>query len=218
MKKIPVAVLISGNGSNLQSLIDAAGAPGYPARIVRVISSKEDAHGLKRAEAAGIETLVIRPKDFSDRAAFDTALHADLIASGAKLVCLAGFMRILTAELVRKWEGRMLNIHPSLLPSFIGMHTHEAALAAGVKIHGCSVHFVVPEMDSGPIVIQAAVPVLPDDTAQTLGGRVLKAEHKIYPHALRLLASGTVSIKEGRVVNTFHSVQEYTLLNPDVRI
>jgi phosphoribosylglycinamide formyltransferase-1 len=218
MKKTPVAVLISGNGTNLQALIDACELPGYPAKIVRVISSRENAYGLKRAEEAGIETLVIRHKDFSDREAFDTALHAALLASGAEFVCLAGFMRILTPEFVGKWEGRILNIHPSLLPSFKGMHTHEAALAEGVKIHGCTVHFVVPEMDSGPIVIQAAVPVLPDDTAESLAARVLKAEHQIYPYALRRLASGKLTLKDGRMVNTSLTVHEYTLFNPDIRM
>ncbi len=217
MKKTPVAVLVSGNGSNLQALIDACIAPDYPVKIVLVISNKEDAYGLKRAAEAGIAIQVIRHKDFPDREAFDAALHAAIVAGGAELVCLAGFMRILTAGFVGKWEGKMINIHPSLLPSFKGMHTHAEALATGVKIHGCTVHFVVPEMDSGPIVIQAAVPVLPDDTEASLAARVLKAEHQIYPYALRLLASGKLTLKNGRVNKQFQAVQEYILFNPDVR-
>lgn len=218
MKKKPVAVLISGNGSNLQALIDACAVPDYPAKIVLVISNKEDAQGLKRAETAKIATKIISHKIFPDRDAFDGALHKAIVASGAELVCLAGFMRLLTAGFVKKWEGKMINIHPSLLPSFKGMHTHEEALAAGVKIHGCTVHFVVPEMDSGPIIIQAAVPVLPGDNPKTLGDRVLKAEHQIYPHALKLLASGKLRMENGRAINTYQAVHEYTLFNPDVRL
>jgi len=213
----PVAVLISGSGTNLQVLIDACNAPDYPARIALVISNKDDAQGLKRAQKAGIATQVIRHKDFSDRDAFDAALHKAIIASGAQLVCLAGFMRVLTAGFVEKWQGKMINIHPSLLPSFKGMHTHKTALEAGVKIHGCTVHYVVPEMDSGPIIIQAAVPVLPDDTEEALAARVLKAEHVIYPYALKMLASGKVKLESGRVSKSFQAVQEYTLFNPDIR-
>lgn len=189
MTKAPVAVLISGSGSNLQALIDAAKAPDYPAKIVLVISNKDDAHGLVRARNAGIPTLVVRHKDFPDREAFDAALHEALTQSGARYVCLAGFMRILTAGFVEKWQGIMINIHPSLLPAFKGTHTHEAALKAGVKIHGCTVHHVVPEMDSGSAIIQAAVRVLAHDTPESLGARVLEAEHVIYPLALaRLIA------------------------------
>ena len=187
MSKAPVAVLISGSGSNLQALIDAADADDYPAEIVRVISNNADAFGLKRAEESGIDTEVIRHKDFADRDSFDAALHAAILASGAHYVCLAGFMRILTPGFVKQWDGRMINIHPSLLPSFKGMHTHEEVLAAGVKIHGCTVHYVVPEMDSGPIIIQAAVPVMIGDTKETLAARVLRAEHVIYPLALARL-------------------------------
>lgn len=189
MKK-NVAVLISGSGSNLQALIDACADPDYPARIVLVISNKDDAYGLERAKKANIPTTIIRHKDFPDREAFDAALHAAIEKSGAELVCLAGFMRLLTAGFVTKWTGRMINIHPSLLPSFKGMHTHAEALKTGVKIHGCTVHHVVPEMDSGPIIIQAAVPVLAGDTPELLGARVLAAEHIIYPKALRMLIEG----------------------------
>jgi phosphoribosylglycinamide formyltransferase-1 len=183
--KKPIAVLISGSGSNLQALIDACAVPDFPAKIVLVISNKEEAYGLKRAQAAQIPTQIIRHKDYPNREAFDSALDEAIRAVCAEYVCLAGFMRLLTPGFVGKWNEKMLNIHPSLLPLFKGVHTHEQALAAGVKIHGCTVHYVVPEMDSGPIIMQAAVPVLPDDTAEILGKRVLECEHIIYPHALR---------------------------------
>ena len=183
--KTPIAVLISGSGSNLQSLIEACSKPEFPAKIVTVISNKADAYGLERAKQAGIETGIINHKDFSSREEFDSSLHDKISKSGAEFVCLAGFMRLLTAGFVEKWTGKMINIHPSLLPSFKGMRTHEDALTARVKIHGCTVHWVVPEMDSGEIIVQAAVPVLADDTPETLGARVLKSEHKIYPIALQ---------------------------------
>jgi len=198
MKK-PVAVLISGSGTNLQALIDACSADAFPARIVRVISNKAEAGGLARAEKAGIPTTIISHKDYPDRESFDTALHAALVESGAEYVCLAGFMRLLTPGFVEKWDGRMINIHPSLLPAFKGMHTHEAAINAKVKEHGCSVHFVIPAMDEGPIILQAAVPVLETDTAQTLAARVLEQEHRIYPQALRLLCEGKLQVRSGKV-------------------
>ncbi len=185
MTRRKIAVLISGNGSNLQSLIDACAAPVYPAEITLVISNKGDAYGLKRAEAAGIRTEIISHRDFPDREAFDQKLHGTISASGVEYVCLAGFMRLLTPGFVDKWRGRMLNIHPALLPAFKGIHTHERVLEAGMKIHGCTVHHVVPEMDSGPIIMQGAVPVLDNDTPETLGRRVLDVEHIIYPLALR---------------------------------
>lgn len=184
MKK-KIAVLISGGGSNLQALIDACKEEEFPARIALVLSNKADAYGLKRAAEAGITTRIISHKDFPDRDSFDAAMHQALTQAGIEFVCLAGFMRLLTAGFVNQWMGRMINIHPSLLPSFKGIHTHAAALQAGVKIHGCTVHHVVPEMDAGPIIIQAAVPVLSGDSPETLGARVLAAEHIIYPLALK---------------------------------
>jgi phosphoribosylglycinamide formyltransferase 1 len=190
--KRPVAVLISGSGSNLQALIDACAQPDYPARIVLVLSNKADAYGLRRAEAAGIPTEVISHKDYPSRAAFEEALDAAIRASGAEIVCLAGFMRILEDAFVQKWQGRMLNIHPSLLPKYKGLHTHQRALDAGDTEAGCTVHLVVPEMDSGPIIKQATVPILPGDTAETLAQRVLAQEHIIYPEALKLLAEGKI--------------------------
>ena len=185
-----VAVLISGRGSNMASLIEAAQDPAYPAEIVLVVSNRPEAGGLERARAAGIPTAVVDHKGHPDRASFDAALDATLRQHGIEIVCLAGFMRILTPAFVESWAGRMLNIHPSLLPQFKGTDTHARALAAGVAKHGCTVHFVTPELDSGPIVAQAEVPVLPNDTEDTLAARVLAQEHLLYPRALALVASG----------------------------
>jgi phosphoribosylglycinamide formyltransferase-1 len=184
-----VAVLISGRGSNMASLIEAAKAPDYPAEIALVLSNRPDAAGLAFARSAGIATAIVDHTRFGkDREAFEHELQAVLEANRIELVCLAGFMRLLTPGFVSRWAGRMLNIHPALLPAFKGLHTHERALAAGVKTHGATVHFVVPEMDSGPIVVQGEVPVLADDTAETLAARVLAVEHRIYPDALRRVA------------------------------
>ncbi|MFT0861598.1 phosphoribosylglycinamide formyltransferase [Ancylobacter sp. G4_0304] len=209
MSRARVAVLISGRGSNMMSLLEAAAAPDYPAEIVRVISNRPDAHGLVRAEAAGIATLAIDHKAYADRESFDAALDAALEEAQVDIVCLAGFMRLLTPGFTQKWRGRMINIHPALLPSFKGLHTHERALAEGVKIHGCTVHFVTPEMDVGPIIIQAAVPVLEGDTPDTLGARVLAQEHVIYPAALRLVTEGRARIVENRV-----AIDEFELAPP----
>ena len=188
MARLKVGVLISGRGSNLQSLLDACAAPDYPAEIALVISNIADAYGLERAKKAGVATDVIWHKDFPSRGAFDMAVDARLRQAGIELVCLAGFMRLLTPEFVEGWKGRMINIHPSLLPNFTGMHTHARALQAGVKLHGCTVHHVTAELDAGPIIAQAAVPVLDGDDEDSLAARVLKAEHKLYPLALKLLA------------------------------
>lgn len=185
INKKRVAVLISGSGSNLQALMDACAAPDYPAQIVQVISNKADAYGLTRAENAGIATAVISHKDYPDRAAFEAVLHETLTAAKPDMVCLAGFMRILEAGFVQKWQDRMINIHPSLLPKYKGLHTHRRAIEAGDKEAGCTVHWVVPEMDSGEIIGQKRVPILPDDTEETLTARVLEQEHILYPEALR---------------------------------
>jgi phosphoribosylglycinamide formyltransferase-1 len=211
-----VGVLISGRGSNMASLIEAAVQPGYPAEIVTVISNKADAGGLVRAEEAGIDTVVIDHKAHADRASFDAALDAALVEAKVDLVCLAGFMRLLTPGFTEKWRGRMINIHPALLPSFRGLHTHERALEAGVKIHGCTVHFVTPEMDVGPIIMQAAVPVLEGDTAELLSARVLAQEHIIYPAALRLICEGRARIEGERVVVDEFEVAERALVAPSV--
>lgn len=199
VEKKRVAILISGRGSNMVSLIEAARAPDYPAEIVLVLSNRPDAAGLDRARAAGIPARAIDHKAFPDRAAFDAALQAELEGAGIELIVLAGFMRILTDAFVEAWAGRMINIHPSLLPLFKGTHTHERALEAGVRLHGCTVHYVVPELDAGPIVAQAAVPVLPGDDADTLSARVIVQEHRLYPAALALIAGGGAVLEEGRV-------------------
>jgi phosphoribosylglycinamide formyltransferase 1 len=186
-----VGVLISGRGSNMVALIEAAKTEDYPAAIVVVISNRPDAAGLAYAREAGIETAIVDHRQFGDdRESFDRALDAQLQQHRIDLVCLAGFMRLLTPSFVRRWSGRMLNIHPALLPQFKGLHTHRRALGAGVERHGATVHFVVPEMDSGPIVAQESVPVLDGDTEETLARRVLEVEHRIYPQALRLVAEG----------------------------
>ena len=184
------AVLISGRGSNLAALIEAAGAPDYPAEVALVLSNRADAGGLAHAAAANIPSAVIDHRPFgADRAAHEAALDAALRAACVEVVCLAGYMRLLTPFLVGRWAGRMLNIHPSLLPAFPGLHTHARALRAGVKLHGCTVHLVTEATDAGPILAQAAVPVLPGDDAERLAGRVLVQEHLLYPLALRLLAA-----------------------------
>jgi phosphoribosylglycinamide formyltransferase 1 len=190
MKK-RVAILISGRGSNMTALIEAAKARDYPAEIVLVVSNRPDAPGLARARAAGVATAVVDHADFGDqREAFEPALDDALRKNRIDLICLAGFMRLLTPWFVTRWSGRMLNIHPSLLPQFKGLHTHRRALDAGVKRHGATVHFVVPEMDSGPIVAQDSIAVHEDDTEATLAARVLELEHQIYPRALRAVAEG----------------------------
>jgi phosphoribosylglycinamide formyltransferase 1 len=202
MAKKRVAILISGRGSNMMSLIEAATAKDYPAEIALVVSNRPDAVGVERARAAGIQTLVIDHKVFGNRIAFEARLHQALLDWNIELICNAGFMRMLTGGFVDRWRDRQLNIHPSLLPAFPGLHTHERALEQGVMVAGCTVHFVRLEMDSGPIVGQAVVPVLSDDTAETLGARVLEAEHRLYPHALRLVASGAAVVVGDRVVST----------------
>nr|WP_209777074.1 phosphoribosylglycinamide formyltransferase [Azospirillum agricola] len=193
--KLKLGVLISGRGSNLQALIDACAAPDFPAEIALVLSNKADAYGLERAAAAGIPTTVVSHRDFpGDKPAFEAAMDARLRGAGVELVCLAGFMRILSEGFVGSWRDRLINIHPSLLPSFKGLDTHARALATGVRFHGCTVHFVRPAMDDGPIVAQAAVPVLPGDDANSLAGRVLESEHRLYPHAVRLIAEGRARV------------------------
>mgnify|MGYP001260954959 CR=1 FL=1 len=195
MSKKRVAVLISGRGSNMAALIEAAKARDYPAEIALVVSNRPDASGLARAQEAGVTTEIVDHRTFGeDRAAFERALDARLQAHRIDLVCLAGFMRLLTPWFVTRWSGRMLNIHPALLPQFKGLHTHRRALEAGLKRHGATVHFVVPEMDSGPIVMQDSVPIVEGDTEETLAARVLEIEHRIYPQALRLVAEGRVTL------------------------
>ena len=199
MSRKRVAVLISGRGSNMAALIDAARDKDYPAQIVLALSNRPDAGGLDTARANSIATEVVDHTAFGkDRAAFEAALQAALIKHRIEILCLAGFMRLLTAGFVEAWPERMINIHPALLPAFKGLDTHQRALDAGAKVHGATVHFVVPEMDAGPIIMQGAVAVLPDDSEQTLSRRVLAVEHRIYPLALSLVAQGRVRVENGR--------------------
>ena len=201
MKKKRVAILISGRGSNMMALVEAAVAPDFPAEIALVLSNRPDAAGLDWAASRGIRTASIDHKTYGkDREAFERAMQGVLEDNSIDLVCLAGFMRVLTPWFVAQWQGRMLNIHPALLPSYRGLHTHERALEDGVKIHGCTVHFVVPEMDAGPIILQAAVPVEASDDADALAARVLTQEHRIYPQALALVAADKLRIEGNRVL------------------
>lgn len=210
-----VAILISGRGSNMAALIEAARLADFPAEIVAVISNRADAPGLEKAAASGIATVVIESKPFGkDRAGFEAVLQRALEEKKVDLICLGGFMRLFTAEFVRHWYGRMLNIHPSLLPSFPGLDPHGQALQAGVKISGATVHFVIPETDAGPIIMQGAVMVADDDTAETLSQRILGIEHRIYPEALRLLASGKLRL-EGDICKIADSIErDGSLISP----
>jgi phosphoribosylglycinamide formyltransferase-1 len=194
MARMKVGVVISGRGSNLQALIDAARHPDYPAEIVLVVSNVPGAAGLARAEQAGIPVETVDHRGFAGREPFEDALTRTLEQAGVELVCLAGFMRIVTEGFIVRWYDRLVNIHPSLLPAFPGLDTHARALAAGVKLAGCTVHFVRAEVDHGPIVGQAAVPVLPGDTEDALAARVLEAEHQLFPFCLRLIAEGRVRV------------------------
>lgn len=213
-----VGVLISGRGSNMQALTAACAAEDFPAEIVIVVANRPEAPGLDFAAKAGLPTSVIDHKTFPSREAFESVLHQTLRDAHADLICNAGFMRLLTSGFVEKWRDKQLNIHASLLPAFKGLHTHERTLKAGAKIAGCTVHFVRTEMDSGPIVAQAAVPVLPNDTHDSLAARVLEAEHKIYPMALRLVASGAIHVVNDLVVWTADqpksASQPDTLISP----
>ena len=194
---LKVAILISGRGSNMQSLVRAAQEAGFPAQIACVISNTPTAQGIEWAAAQGITTAVINHKDFGkDRESFEKAVHAEIIKHGCQLVCLAGWMRLLTPWFVEEWRDRLVNIHPSLLPSFPGLHVQQQAIDYGAKFSGCTVHFVRAEMDHGPIIVQAAVPVLADDTEDTLAARIFESEHKIYPQALRWIGEGRVNVMD----------------------
>jgi phosphoribosylglycinamide formyltransferase-1 len=217
MKK-RVAILISGRGSNMMALVEAARAPDYPAEIAAIISNRPDAAGLVWAEAQGLPARVIDHKAFPSREAFDAAIDAALTDAGVELVALAGFMRIQSAAFVERWKGRQLNVHPALLPLFKGLNPHRQALDAGVKVSGCTVHFVTEETDGGPIVAQAAVPVLDADTPESLAARVLAAEHRLYPHALALVASGRATIEDGRVVVRTSAGAEGALFSPQLEV
>jgi len=211
---VDVAVLISGGGTNLQALIDACADDSFPARIALVISNNPGVKGLERAKKAGITTKVINHRDYETREAFDDQLNEALNECGAKLICLAGFTRILDARFVNKWHNRMLNIHPSLLPSFKGLHTHERVLEAGVRFSGCTAHFVNPELDDGPIIAQAALAIKPDETADELAARVLELEHIIYPQALRLVAEGRVRVVGNKATVNGADYTDQKIINP----
>lgn len=214
MTKKRVAVLISGRGSNMMALVEAARDPAYPAEIALVISNRPEAPGLVWATEHGVTAIAIDHKIYTNRMAFEARMHQTLLDHSIDLVCNAGFMRLLTAGFVDRWRDRHLNIHPSLLPLFPGLDTHARVLDHGPLITGCTVHLVRTEMDSGPIIAQAAVPVLPGDTPETLGDRVLAAEHKLYPHALRLFASGAVTVDNGVVTFTGQHAAEPPLYSP----
>lgn len=209
-----LAVLISGRGSNLKALIEATSTPDFPAEICLVVSNRDDAGGLDVATAAGIETAVIKAKDFDTREEFDDALDARIQESGAQLICLAGFLWLLGDSFVHAWRDRLLNIHPSLLPAFKGLHVQAQAVEMGVRFSGCTVHFVRPELDDGPIIIQAVVPVLPSDDADDLSARILEQEHHIYPMAVRWIAEGRVRVSGERVLVDGGDPPEQVLLNP----
>jgi len=192
MRKTPIAILISGRGSNMRALIEACAQPDYPAEIALVLSNRPDAPGLETARNAGLKTLAIPSRDYGkNREAHERAIDEALHAHGVELVCLAGYMRVLTPYLVTAWNGRMLNIHPSLLPAFPGLHTHEAAINAGAKEHGCTIHLVTNGVDEGPILAQARIPVLSTDTPETLAARILEQEHTLYPETVRHFLSNT---------------------------
>ncbi len=214
MKKLRLGVLISGRGSNLQALIDACAAPDYPAEIALVISNRPGAQGLEHAATAGIEHRVIDHESFPGREPFDEAMDEALRAAGVELVCLAGFMRLLSDPFVAAWLDGMINVHPALLPSFKGADGVAQALAAGVRITGCSVHFIRSEMDVGPIIVQAAVPVLPGDDEDKLSARIREAEHRCYPLAVRLIAEGRVTVKDERVEIDGALAPDGAMINP----
>jgi phosphoribosylglycinamide formyltransferase 1 len=214
LARLRTAILISGRGSNMQALIESSRVPTAKAEIVLVLSNNPDAAGLTYAAKAGIPTAVVDHRAYRDRAAFDDELDRRLRAADAGFVCLAGFMRLLTPTFVERWRDRMINIHPSLLPAFPGLDTHARALAAGVRFHGCTVHFVRLATDTGPIIVQAAVPVQSADTPDSLAARVLVQEHRIYPQALAWVAEGRVRIEGDRAVVTGTAVPPTALINP----
>ncbi|TNE66961.1 MAG: phosphoribosylglycinamide formyltransferase [Alphaproteobacteria bacterium] len=200
MRKLRLGVMISGNGSNLQALIDAAAAADYPARIVVVISNRPDAYGLERARKAGIDAICIDHKDFDAREPFEDRIHEVLSEHKVQLVCLAGFMRLLTPGFVNRWRDRMINIHPSLLPSYKGLHTHDRAIEDGVRFAGCTIHYVRAEMDNGPILMQAAIPIANGETPDSLAAKIHTYEHRMYPAAVKLIAEGKARVSAGKVV------------------
>jgi len=213
-RRLRLGILISGRGSNMKAILDATADPDFPAEVVCVIANNPEAGGLRLAAEAGIQPLVIDHRDFPSRQAFEDALHTALVDADVELVCLAGFMRLLDAEFVNRWRDKIINIHPSLLPAYRGLRTHERVIADGVRFTGATVHFVRPEMDAGPIIVQAAVPIAPDDTPETLARRVLHFEHQIYVAAVRMIAEGRVRVVGERVVIDGAAPPEGGLINP----
>lgn len=214
MPQLKLAVLISGGGTNLQALIDACSNVDFPAKIEVVISNRPDAFGLERAKQAGIKAICIDHKTFTDRETFEEDLHACIKEHGADLICLAGFMRLLTATFVGRWKDRMINIHPSLLPSYKGLHTHARAIEDGVRFGGCTVHFVRPEMDDGPIIMQAAVPISADETEESLAAKVLRQEHILYPQAVKMIAEGKIRVSGRTCVFKGIELGDTALISP----
>lgn len=214
MARLKLGVLISGRGSNLQALIDAAADPAFPAEIALVLSNRADALGLERARQAGIATAIVSHRGFADKPTFEQAMTEALETAGVELVCLAGFMRLLSPWFVEHWHDRLINIHPSLLPAFPGLDTHRRALETGVRFHGCTVHYVRAAMDNGPIIGQAAVPILPGDTEDALADRVLTQEHRLYPLAVKLIAEGRVRVVDERAEITGQPTAPEPVLNP----
>ena len=214
MAGLKIAVMISGRGSNLQALIDSCAAEEHPAEIALVVSNNAQSHGLGRAARAGIAARVIAHGDFAAREDFEDVIDAALTESEVELVCLAGFMRLLTESFVNRWRDRLINIHPSLLPAFKGINVHERVIAAGARFSGCTAHFVRPTMDDGPIIVQSVIPVLADDTAETLAARVVATEHQCYPLAVRLIAEGRVRVRNERVLIDGTRPAEGVMINP----
>ncbi|SDD69365.1 phosphoribosylglycinamide formyltransferase [Kordiimonas lacus] len=214
MRKLRLGVMISGSGTNLQALIDACSAADYPATIEVVISNRPGVRGLERAEQAGIKAVTIDHKEFEDKETFEDALHECLADHKVDLVCLAGFMRLLTSTFVNRWRDRMINIHPSLLPSYKGLHTHARAIEDGVRFAGCTIHYVRPEMDNGPIIMQAAIPVAVDETEESLIAKTLSYEHKMYPAAVRMIAEGKVRVAGNKVAFKDVDVGELGIISP----
>lgn len=214
MAKLRIAVFISGRGTNLQSLIDASTEDSYPAEIALVLSNVAGAFGLRRAENAGIPTVVVDHRDYEGRESFEDVLQEKVAGAKAELVCLAGFMRLLTDNFVNRWRERLINIHPSLLPSFKGIHVHDRVIEHGARFSGCTVHYVRPAMDDGPIIAQACVPVHSDDDGDALAARVLSQEHRIYPLVVRLIAEGRVRVVNERVLIDGAETPDGALLNP----
>lgn len=215
-KKTKLAILISGRGSNMQALIEACKQPDYPAEVVLVISNKADAMGMEIAKASNIKTLLIDHTKYPSRELFDQAIDKEIVAACAELVCLAGFMRLVSKWFAHKWGGKLLNTHPSLLPSFRGINAQEQAIAAGVRITGCTIHFVIPEMDAGPPIVQAALPIFTGETAPQLTERLLKLEHQCYVQAVKMVITGQAKLVNGKAALTQQKKTDNSIISPEL--